>query len=153
MYVTIFNESPFFEDWNKKSALKELNYQINNLEFSGLLETQIGGFCFGYSLPEKNSSRVDYELINSILQEKGFGFANTFYVSEVGVIPNKQNKGLGTKLLNGLTNLISDYDLVVFRTKNPLMVRIGEKVFGKPFFSEVEESSYEGGRIYGFKQN
>lgn len=152
MYATVFNGEPFFEDWTVESAFDEINYQVSNDGFVSVLDLNGYGFAWGYALPVISVGRVDYSRIVATLEQNGFDPAKSFYAAEAGVLASKRNKGLATRLMSTLRDEINEYESVIFRTKNPIMLGIGEKIFGKYVLSAKEDSSYEGGMMYVFKQ-
>ena len=154
-YSDVFNGSPFYEDWTISSALDEINFQFKKPGYQGVafLNGSVRGFAWGYKLPFKNNERTDYEKMSLACQENGMVIENTFYLSEVAILYDEQNKGQGTNLVVELDKLLDKYANVVTRTKNPFLLKVVKKIYGPELFEIAEESSYEGGKAYGFMRN
>lgn len=153
-YMNIFNGPPYYESWTKQESLDELLRSSRKEGFICVFaekEEDIIGFSWGYKLPENNLERIAFEKIRNKLEENKINPNKTFYGAESGVRIDLRKKGIGTLMLRKRFAACKDFNTVIFRTKNPTMINIYRKVAGKKEkLSFLEESSYEGGRVYVF---
>lgn len=112
---------------------------------------KIVGFSWCYSLPKNSVERIDFSLMNVELELRGYDSASAVYGAETGVIPEYRQQGLASEMLKVRLSQ-TDSELILFRTKNPQMLRLYEYAVGTPLFSFKEESSYIGGKVYVFKK-
>lgn len=101
-------------------------------------ETRVEGFGWGYGLSSLQLVEAKYhsgemrEMVGRLLAEN----PAFFYVSEVGVIPTIQRKGLGTELTAGLVEYATQFHKsIVLRTNEDSgMRKIAERLGMKPLY-------------------
>lgn len=150
LYKEVYSAPPWNEEWTIESALNELNEVKEKEGFTGVIyeEREIIGFSWGYKLPKKNTSRVDFEKINLELKNKNINPELCFYGAETGVQESSREKGIGSKLLKERTKFCINFRYFLFRTKNPQMLRLYQKQLGNEILAFPEESSYKDGKVY-----
>lgn len=153
LYAKVYNAPPWNEDWTQASALDELMQGLQKEGFSGVVlgDKKLIGFSWGYKVPLKSTERVDFEKIREEIRKRNLNPDKAFYGAETGIDFDYRKKGLATKLLEERSKKNEECDVLCFRTKNPLMLKIYNRAFGKEDFSFPEETSYNGGRVYVFK--
>ena len=84
LFAKVFSSEPWREEWNVPHALERLTHFYKSLGFYGVLAEQsdIVGFALGNIEP--------------------FNASSIFYLREMCVETNLQNKGIGEKILQGL---------------------------------------------------
>jgi len=155
LYVEAFNGAPFYENWNIQSAKKELENAFKKEGFLGYIlldNNKVKGLTWGYSFPQKNSERVNYEKISDNLSKRNLNFKKIFYLAEVAITEELRNLGIGTKLIEEQDKYLNNTDAIILRTKNPAMIQICNKIYGKELFWIKEESAYTDGKMYCFKR-
>ncbi len=120
-------------------------------ELVDFVKNPIVAFSWGYKVPEENTSRVPFGKIRAILSDKNIDPNRAFYGADTGVKPELREKGLATLLLAERSKASNDCNTVIFRTKNPQMLRIYRNALGEEIFSFPEESAYKEGRVYVFE--
>ena len=89
------------------------------------------GFSWGYRIPSKRTSSVNFPLIVPELVSRGINPETTFYGAELGVIEERQRQGLG--LLASTVRLEEarrrDYQSFLVRTKNEAVLAILRRIF------------------------
>ncbi len=89
------------------------------------------GFSWGYRVPSKRTSSVNFPLIIPELVSRGINTETTFYGAELGVIEERQKQGLG--LLASTVRLEEakrrDYQSFLVRTKNEAVLAILRRIF------------------------
>ncbi|MBD3249083.1 GNAT family N-acetyltransferase, partial [Candidatus Woesearchaeota archaeon] len=68
----------------------------------GNLDGKVASFIWGYDLPKINESGKKFEEISERLKNIDINPEKCFYHSELGVSPDYQKKGIGTKMLKSL---------------------------------------------------
>jgi GNAT superfamily N-acetyltransferase len=93
-------------------------------------------FSWGFNVPNVSTPTVQFEKVSEMLSTKGLDSNGLFYAAETGVLPEFQKLGLGTQVSKArlLAAKNSGSEGVVFRTINPKLVRVYEKLFGEVEF-------------------
>lgn len=76
----------------------------------------------------------------------------SFYLSEVAVDMPFWNKGIASRLLEKQLEQRTADTSLCFRTLNPAMLRVVQKVAGPVYFAIPEETSYKNGVVYVVKR-
>jgi len=155
LYVEGFSAPPWNEIWTRESALEELARAAQKDCFVGVFAYEpeiedIAGFSWGYKLPTKRQGRVDFETSCANLLQKGISPSQVFYGADTVVREKFRGQGLAKKLVYARTGDCPER-YVCFRTKNEPMLKAYRSVFGKEITSFVENSAYDGGRMYVFR--
>jgi ribosomal protein S18 acetylase RimI-like enzyme len=115
------------EDYLKAS--KEKGF----IGIGGELDGELVGFFWGYAIPEEDTHSVKYSKARKLLTDKGINPDKAFYHSEAGTHSKIRNQGFGTKVATAtFAEAAKKYDNVVYRTTQPEMIRVYEKLFGVP---------------------
>ncbi len=137
---------PFCSDEQIQSTV--LNAVGSNC-FIGILARDLASnkrlsFSWGFQVPSVDAPTVKFEQVNELISSKGLIREDLFYSAETGVLPEFQRIGLGTLTSFKRLQIAKDsgFDGVVFRTINPGLVRVYEKLFGRvdQLFNDPEES-------------
>lgn len=121
---------PTFADHKKifKEAVEKEGF-IGNI---GSLDNKIVAFSWGYKVPKKPTTSVRFDMIRSLLEEKGLKPEETFYFAETGVVDEFQDKGLGSA--SSYSVFMDAYKAgskyMVARTINVAFHAMVEKLFG-----------------------
>ncbi len=153
LYSEVYNGPPFFESWDWSSAYDELLTSASKKGFVGVFaisNSELVGFSWSYLLPNCEVDRIDFPKMQNALMEKSLDPSKAVYGAETGVKDLFRNRGIATAMLSERVSQYADCETVLFRTKNPQMVRLYENTIGPVLFSFPEESSYVGGRVYVF---
>lgn len=89
------------------------------------------GFSWGYRIPSTRTFSVDFPSLIPELVKRGLDPKRTFYGAELGVIEEKQKRGLG--LLASTARLVEankqSYEDLLVRTKNEAVLSILRRIF------------------------
>ncbi len=125
----LINFYPDFVD--QKELIKEATEKPGFIGFILREEGLPIGFSWGYKLPRVKTSSVNFPIILPKLNSKGINLEKTFYGAELGVIENKQKRGLG--LLASSVRLREankeGYESFLIRTKNEAVLAILRRIF------------------------
>ncbi|MBT6690376.1 GNAT family N-acetyltransferase [archaeon] len=105
------------------------------------------GFSWGYMVPDKKTTSVNFPKVKDLLNNEGFVPNKTFYGAESGIIDSYQNRGLGSVLVAKRLEKAAkrNFEHFVNRTINPAMGIITSKTLsGKPprdLFKDPERNS------------
>ena len=126
-------ENDLKENFTKLEKAKHFLEDDMNWVFACILKEKIIGFAYGYEL-----NRLDRN-------------KNVLYIDEVSVLPEYQNRGIGTEIINGIKNKCKENGInrmFLFTKKtNERVCKLYEKTNGK-ISSEQNDD-----RIYLFEIN
>lgn len=154
LYAQVYSAWPWNERWTLDSALAEFDEVSVKKGFVAVcarLDDVLVGFSWSYSIPGRNTSRVDFIKIRGELANQGISPETCCYGADTGVKEAFRGLGIGERLL-GSRLCLDGSEYVCFRTKNLSMVDRYRALLGPELFSFPEESAYEGGRGYVFAQ-
>ncbi len=131
-YAAVFAGPPWNETWSLDEAVEEIQKDLTTKGFIGVQAQQgksIVGFTWGFPLPNLDQPGKQFSYVRQLLAEKGIDPNCVFYGTETGVLPESQKQGIGRRLLtNRMKRTYQPY--VTFRTKNPLMLKVYQRVTG-----------------------
>lgn len=134
-YIGSFTSEPWYErDWNIETVDEVFSNASSQEGFLGYgveIQDRIIGGCFGYTLPQENTPTVDFIQLRKRLPKD---LEESFYLAENFILPQFQKRGLGSVLMNMISNSIGDSSLM-FRTINDNQIKATQKGFN----SSVEE--------------
>lgn len=119
-FIEIFNDHPWNDKWTVERAEHYLSDYYHTPGFTGVLaleENEIVGFIYGVS--------------------KVWWDGNEFYIHEMGVKRNFQNKGIGKALLNHLIKELDSSDINNFALLTDRGVP-AEEFYKRNGFKEIE---------------
>ncbi|MEK6963765.1 MAG: hypothetical protein AABX70_05020 [Nanoarchaeota archaeon] len=99
-------------------------------------DTEVVGFSWGFSLPSIDQLGKQFTYIRRLLEKKAIKPDCILYGTETGVLPEKQRQGIGPQLLTYRMKR-TPQPYVVFRTKNPFMVKVYSRVAGSANIEEL----------------
>jgi len=105
-------------------------------------DNSVVGFTWGYPLLSSGKQTM----IDGVIS-LGYDPSSLFYGAETGIGPSERGRGIATMLVQKRIFRQSE-PLVCFRTKNPAMVAIYQKLVGKPLDVFSQEEAYPGGVGY-----
>ncbi len=121
--------------WEDNVVSKEIDHAGDRKGYCGVqFFNGVGllGFAWGYELPSEDEPGKMYSEIIKRLETRGISREQCFYHSEIGVRPDRQEKGLGTFLFRQLMEQVEGgKEYVVYRTINEAMKRIYSKTFNE----------------------
>jgi ribosomal protein S18 acetylase RimI-like enzyme len=91
------------------------------------------GFSWGYRLPTVDTPTVEFSSTSALLAELGFDASTAFYAAEIGVAPEWQGVGMGTRLARARFRdaMAAGFSHVCFRTVDrPRVLGLYEGMFG-----------------------
>ncbi|WP_165021953.1 GNAT family N-acetyltransferase [Dysgonomonas sp. ZJ279] len=119
--VKAYNSEPWNDNWTKEKALEKLECFYNSPRFIGLMvweEDSLVGCCIGNIEP--------------------YYMGDYYYVKEMFVSPEYQNKGIGRKLMESIKKELNEINIktiILFTGKDFFPYRF----YLKSGFSEMEE--------------
>lgn len=139
---------PFYtgDDQYGLDIFKEATSMDDFIGFIGKKDDELIGFSWGYKVPEVNTESVwfaeipEEKLIEEgrlpvieLLKKYNINPGSTFYAAETGVAENARTGGVATTLSSTRVCEARDlgYENVVFRTKNAVLIKTFQKIFGK----------------------
>ena len=157
LYIQIFREPPYEEDFAFEDVHKEFTeYILNGCFLLGLINDEVVGFmCSSVGLDHVNSS-IETDLISN-----GIDYQNDIYISELGVSKNHRGKKIAKKLINkfmeihptqnmflrtGVYN--NDHVIRLYEKYDFIVTPVREFVVNKRANGEEEEDE----RLYMFKK-
>lgn len=131
-YKAIFEYKPWFETWPLEKVKSDLKEVMSFASFDGYgldLNDETIGFAYGYHLFEREKFQPIAEFAPSVAP------GQLFYLSEFGIQPFFQSRGLGKVLM---AHLSKAKPIILTRTKNPQMVSLLEQ-----YYSSVEVITHD----------
>lgn len=140
VYQQAFLNSVYEEEFRRTEVneIIEMYRDLFSLGRVALDDDEIVGFCFGYRLePDMEEKWRDGKGFDGVPEE--FFDGNTFYLAELGVLPEYRGEGLGEQLFNQTVRQIRSSDGVedvVIRTNrgNPI-----KSLYNRTGFDRLED--------------
>lgn len=134
-YIGSFTSQPWYErDWSIEKVdevFSNASFQEGFLGYGVEIQDRIIGGCLGYTLPQENAPTINFIQLRKRLPRNLEG---SFYLAESFILPQFQRRGLGSVLMNMVSNSIENSSLL-FRTINDNQI----KAIQRGFNSSVEE--------------
>lgn len=131
-YARVFAGPPWNEEWSLEAASEEIQRDFLTSGFIGVQtrrEVEVIGFSWGFFLPSVDQPGKQFTYIRRLLEKRKIEPSEVFYGTETGVVPERQKQGIGPQLLAHRMRRTSQ-PYMVFRTKNPPMVKVYQRVVG-----------------------
>ncbi|MBR9679053.1 MAG: GNAT family N-acetyltransferase [Nanoarchaeota archaeon] len=126
--------------WEKDNVVSDYSKATSDNSFIGLLGSKVSkkffmkklelvGFVWGFGV-ESNTMHNKDEIAN-LLVDLSIDPSSTFYHSEIGIDPEFQMKGIGTKFMSAFTDEVRNngFSNLIYRTTNTAMIKVYEKLF------------------------
>lgn len=134
------------EFWDYITTKNLMSTALSTNRFLGLsLNINISGenvpiaFSWGYAIPKNDEPSVKFSKCYNLFILKNINPDSTFYVADTGIMTEYQNKKIGTAIsyLHLIEAYNNNFTGVSFRTINPYIIKIYEKIFGSKNITEL----------------
>lgn len=119
-FIDVFNKAPWHDEWTKQTAYQYLRDFINTPGFKAVVvydDKKLIGFVFGHI--------------------KHWWQGNEFFIQEMCVLQEQQNKGIGSKLMDYMLQSLKIDDVVTVSLLTDRGIP-AENFYKKSGFEEIE---------------
>lgn len=107
--------------------------------FLGRADDSIIAFSWGFRLPATDTHAVMFSKVFDSFGQLGYDPKRIFCLSEIGVLPEQQEKGIGTSLLETTLRTVSSHGFthMTYRTIHEGLIHISKKLAGESEFVAI----------------